>query len=83
MTQKGKSFRLSTLKERKEKINAWLQRKSTTIEDLFFSTRNVVTVAELAQFNYLFKILLGTHGKYNALLDDEERAVDDDWFYDF
>ena len=36
----------------------------------------------LAQFNDLFKMLLGIHEEYNALLDDEERAVDDDWFDD-
>ena len=37
VTEKGKSFRLSTLKGRREKINAQLQRKSSTIEGLLFS----------------------------------------------
>ena len=37
---------------------------------------------ELAQFNDLFKVLLGTHEEYNAQLEDEERAIDDDWFND-
>ena len=83
MTEKGKSFRLSTLKGRREKINARLQRKSSTIEDLLYSTRNLVAVEEeLAQFNDLFKMLLGIHEEYNALLEDEERAIDDDWFDD-
>ena len=83
MAKKGKSFRLSTLKERRQKINAWLQRKISTIEDLLLSTRNLVAVEEeIAQFNDLFKMLLGIHEEYNALLEDEERAVDDDWFDD-
>ena len=83
MTEKGKSFRLSTLKERREKINAWLQRKNSLIVDLLFSTRNLVAVEEeLAQFNDLFKMLLSMHEEYNALLEDEERAVEDDWFDD-
>ena len=83
MTEKGKSFKLSTLKERREKINARLQRKSSAIEDLLFSIRNLVAVEEkLAQFNDLFKMLLGVHEEYNALLEDEERAIDDDWFND-
>ena len=83
MTEKGKSFRLSTLKGRRENINAQLQRKSSTIEDPLFSTRNLVAVEEeLTQFNDLFKILLGIHEEYNALLEDEERAIDDDWFDD-
>ena len=37
---------------------------------------------ELAQFNDLFKVLQGIHEEYNALLEDEERATDDDWFDD-
>ena len=83
MTEKGKSFRLSTLKERREKINAWLQRKNSTIVDLLFPTRNLVGVEEqFAQFNDLFKMLLSMHEEYNALLEDEERAVEDDWFDD-
>ena len=74
---------MSTLKERRGKINAQLQRKCSTIEDLLFSTRNLVAVEEeLAQFNDLFKMFLGILEEYNALLEDEERAVDDDWFDD-
>ena len=83
MTETGKSFRQSTLKERREKINAWLQRKNSLIVDLLFPTRNLVAVEEeLAQFNDLFKMLLSMHEEYNALLEDEERAVEDDWFDD-
>ena len=83
MTEKGKSFRLSTLKGRREKINARLQKKSSAVEYLFFSTRNLVAVEEqLAQFNDLFKMLLGIHEEYNALLEDGERAIGDDWFND-
>ena len=44
ITDKGRSIRLSTLKERREKINARLQKNSSTIEDLLFSTRDVVAV---------------------------------------
>ena len=81
--EKGKGNRLSTLKERREKINAWLQRRSSAIEDLLFSTRNLVAVEEeLAQFNDLFEMLQGMHKEYNTLLEDEERTVDDDWFDD-
>ena len=83
ITEKGKSFRLSTLKGRREKNNARLQKKSSINENLLFSTRNLVAVEEeLAQFNDLFKMLLGTHEEYNALLEDEERAIDNDWFDD-
>ena len=51
-------------------------RKCSTIEDLLFSTRNLVVMEEeFAQFNDLFKMLLGPHEEYNALLDYET----DDW----
>ena len=42
----------------------------------------VAVEEEVAQFNDLFKMLLSIHGEYNTLLEDEERAVDDDWFDD-
>lgn len=63
MIEKWKSLRLSTLKERKQKINVWLQRKC----GLLFSTRNLVAVEEeFAQFNNLSKMLLVIHEEYNA-----------------
>ena len=43
----------------------------------------VAVEEELAQFNDLFKMLLGRYEEYNALLEDEQRAIDDDWFDDF
>ena len=77
MIEKWKSLRLSTLKERKQKINVWLQRKC----GLLFSTRNLVAVEEeFAQFNNLLKMLLVIHEEYNAQLEDEKRAAYDDWF---
>ena len=43
----------------------------------------MVTVKEeLAQFNYLFKMLLGIHEEYNALLENEEIAIYDNCFDD-
>lgn len=37
---------------------------------------------ELAQLNYLVKMLMDTHEEHNVLLDDEARATDNDWFDD-
>ena len=34
----------------------------------------------MAQFNDLFKMLLGAHEEYNALLEDETRDKKDEWF---
>ena len=60
LKKKGKSFKLTILKKRREKIKGRLLRKSSTTEDLLLSTRNLVAVEEeLAEFNDLFKMLLG------------------------
>ena len=34
----------------------------------------------MAQFNDLFKMLLGVYEEYNALLEDEARLKEDEWF---
>lgn len=60
-----------------------LLRRCSTIEDLLFSTKNLVAMEEeLAQLNYLVKMLMDTHEEDNVLLDDEARATDNDWFDD-
>ena len=81
LKEKGKTFKLTTLKERREKINGMLLRRCSTIEDLLFSTKNLVAMeGELAELNYLVKMLMDTHEEHNVLLDDEARATDNDWF---
>ena len=58
-------------------------RKYSTIEDLLFSSKNVIAVEEeMKQFNDLFKMLLDAHQECNQLLGDDERGRDDDWFDD-
>ena len=58
-------------------------RKYSTIEDLLFSSRNIIVVEEeMKQFNDLFKMLLDAHQECNQLLGDDERGRDDDWFDD-
>ena len=62
LTEKGKTFKLTTLKERKEKINGRLLRKCGTIEDMFFSARNLVAMEEeLTEFKDMFRTFLGLH----------------------
>ena len=53
--------------------------KYATIEDLLFSTKNIVAAEkETGQFNDLFKMLLNAHGDHNALLGDKARDKDDE-----
>ena len=55
-----KAYRPTVLKERREKINGRMMRTcSIIIEDLLFSNKNRVAVAEkLTQFSNLFKMLI-------------------------
>ena len=83
LTEKGLPYKKETLRERRRKINGRLIRKYSTIEDLLFSSKNVIAVEEeMKQFNDLFKMLLDAHQEYNQLLGDDERGRDDDWFDD-
>ena len=60
-----------------------MMRKCSIIEDLLFSNQNKIAVEEeLAQINDLFKMLLSIHEEYSQVLDDDERADEDDWFDD-
>ena len=83
LTEKGLAYQKETLRERRRKINGRLIRKYSTIEDLLFSSKNVIAVEEdLKQFNDLFKMLLDEHQEYNQQSGDNERDRDDDWFDD-
>ena len=83
LTEKGLPYKKETLRERRRKINGRLIRKYSTIEDLLFSSENIIAVEEeMKQFNDLFKMLLDAHQEYNQLLGDDERDRDDDWFDD-
>ena len=83
LTEKGTACTATLLKERREKINGTMTRKCSIIEDLLLSNKNRITVEEeLAQFIDLFKMLLNIHGEYSQVLDDGERAGEDDWFDD-
>ena len=59
LTEKGLSYKKETLRARRRKINSRLIRKYSTIEDLLFSSKNIIAVEEeMKQFNDLFKMLL-------------------------
>ena len=83
LTGKDFAYKKETLRDRRKKINRRLIRKCSTIEDLMFSSKNIIAVEEeMKRFNNLFKMLLDAHRKYNRLLGDDERGTDDDWFDD-
>ena len=71
--EKRLAYKKETLRERRRKINGRRIRKYSTIEDLLFSSKNVIAVEEeMKQFNDLFKMLLDAHQEYNQLLGENE-----------
>ena len=58
LPEKGRVYRATLLKKRREKINGRIMGKSCIIEDLLHSNKNRIAVEEeLALFNALFKML--------------------------
>ena len=59
-----------------------LLRKCGMIEDLLYSSRNIIAVEEeMSQLNDMFKLLMSLHRKYGAMLSEEEQMENYDWFY--
>ena len=81
LTPKGLAYKCNDFRERRSRINGRLISKYATIEDLLFSTENVVAVQEqMGQFNDLLKMLLSSNEEYNALLDNEVKVKENEWF---
>ena len=68
-TEKGLAYKKETLRERRRKINGRLIRKYRAIEDLLFSSKNIIAVEEeMKQFMDLFKMLLDVHQEFNQFV---------------
>ena len=73
LTEKGVSFKLSTLLSKRNRMKSSLLSQSFTIQDMY-SAKNMVTVQEeIAQFDYIFKQLFLVHQEYHSLLDEGEK----------
>ena len=55
-------------------------RKSSTVDSLLYSSRNVETVRE--QTDGMFKQLMDVHKEYNSLLPLEAQEDNEKWFDD-
>ena len=78
LTEKGREYRLSTLENKRAKLVSRLLRKSSEIDDLMYSYQNSITVKEeLAQLNYMFKMLVDIHEEFEQIGKD---YTDNIWF---
>ena len=57
-------------------------RKSSAVDSLLYSSRNVETVREQMQQIDMFKQLMDVHKEYNSLLPLEAQEDDKNWFHD-
>ena len=81
LMEKGICLKISTLHNKRKKINSRLLRQASAIEDPMYAYKNMVTVAEeITQYDYIFKQLLLVHEEYHSLLDKLAKCNDDEWF---
>ena len=79
-TSKELEYKISLLKERREKTYSRLARKCNAVEDLLYSSKNKVAVEEeMLQINDLTKLLMSLHDECNELLGEEDRAESNEW----
>ena len=81
MTKKGLEYQISLMKEERQKIYSRLLRKCGVVEDLLYSSRNMIAVEEeMSQLNDMFKLLISLHREYGVMLSEKEQKENDDSF---
>ena len=71
---KVREYKLSQIKDKRQRLNSRLLRKNGAIEDLFYSSKNKVAVEEeLTQFNDILKLC-------KQYMEEEEINNSDEWF---
>ena len=77
------AYQTSQLEDRRRKLYSRLLRKSSAVDELLYSLRNVEAVREqMLQINGVFKMLTEVHREYNSLLPLEMQEQEGDWFDD-
>ena len=68
------------MKEKKQIITSSLLRKCGIVEDLLYSSRNMIAIEEeMLQLN-MFKLLMSMHREYSVTLSKEQQMENKDWF---
>ena len=72
-SSKGREYKLSQIKDKRQRLYSRLLRKSGAIEDLFYSSKNKVAVEEeLAQFNDILKLVVAAHKECKQYMEKEQ-----------
>ena len=81
LTEKGLSFKKSTLLDKRRKLNSRLLRVEGAVEDLMYpSSYQVAVEEEMAQLSFVIKELQQVHQEYQSFLSEVEKLDDEDWF---
>ena len=76
-------YETSQLQERRRKLHSKIIKKSSAVDELLYSSRNVEAVQEqMTQVDDKCKMLMEVHKKYNSLLPLEMQEQDGEWFDD-
>ena len=81
-TPRWLQYQSDQLQERRTMLNRRIIRKSSAVDSLLYSSRNVEAVREqMLQIDDMFKQMMEVHKEYNSLLPLEVQE-DDKWFDD-
>ena len=71
-SSKGREYKLSQIKDKRQRLYSRLLKKSDATEDLFYSSKNKVAgEEELAQFNDIQKLVVAAHKECKQYMEDE------------
>ena len=78
-TERWLAYQTSQLEKRRRKLHSRLLRKSSVLDELLYSVRNIEAVSEqILQIDGVFKMLIEVHREYNSLLPLEMQEQDED-----
>ena len=80
-TPRWLQYKADQLQERRTMLNRRIIRKSSAVDSLLYSSRNVEAVREqILQIDDMFKQMMEVHKEYNSLLPLEVKEDDEKWF---
>ena len=78
--QQEREYKLSQIKDKRQRLYSRILRKSGAIEDLFYSSKNKVAVEEeLTQFNDILKLVVAVHEECKQYMEEEEINNSEEW----
>ena len=72
-SSKGREYKLSQIKDKRQRLYSRLLRKIGAIEDLLYSNKNKVSVEEeFPQFNDILKLVVAAHEECKQYMEEDQ-----------